>query len=55
MTNHPPTPRHYRDGEIVGWVILQEDGQACMQCDTREQARAAAGKDGDIGKIVKEH
>lgn len=48
-------PRH-QEGDVLGWVIVDPDtGEWCMRARTRTEARFLAGKDGQIGKVVRAH
>lgn len=51
----PRRPSPWRDGETIGWFVVDERGNPFLRATSRDDARAQAGDDADIGKLVRSH
>ena len=51
----PRRPSQWRDGETIGWFLVDEEGNPFMRAGNRDEARALAGDDAEFGKLVRSH
>jgi hypothetical protein len=41
--------------DVIGWLIVDQNGEWIMRCATRKEARELCRGDGRVCKIVVEH